>query len=199
MENNKGFTLVELLVSFAIFGIVLAAVFGFMISGTKSYTNVNGKIELETSSQLTMSFISEYLIDCDEALYYQDTNGIRTLYVINKATSEYSTLYIFKFSNADKSIYFSQGKANKNPDGSYSYDSLGVSTPELLTNLIKPEPSTNPTKSFTVECKTAESDKGPTVTSVKLTIQFENYSSQFCSSKTIALRNSPNFAIVLPK
>ena len=185
MDNNKGFTLIELLVSIAIFGIVIAAVFGFMISGSKTYSNINGKVDLQTNAQLTMNFLEEYLIDCDEAIYDKEdtTNKINSLYIINKATTNYS-VYIFKFYGNNHSIYFIQGTAKKQADGSFICDHL--ESPALLSDMIS---AFKPTLSDTGDHQN--------VVSVKLTITFKNYSTEIISSKLIALRNKPAYKIVV--
>lgn len=97
-NKNKGFTLVELIVSMVIFGIVLAAICGFMIAGAKSYTRVNDRLTAETKLQLAANRVAESIIDCNYGIrYYEfDPNSSEkhTLFVMNvddaSAPSSYS-------------------------------------------------------------------------------------------------------------
>ena len=43
-NDNRGFTLVELIVSIAIFSIVMLMAFSFMVSGARTFSNVNSRI-----------------------------------------------------------------------------------------------------------------------------------------------------------
>jgi len=176
MDNNKGFTLIELLVSIAIFGIVIAAVFGFMLSGTKSYSNINSRVDLQTNSQLTMNFLEEYLIDCDEAFY----NSADSLYIINKATVDY-TAYVFQYDSSKKSIFFKQGTAKKNADGSYT---CTLESPALLTDLAE---------SFSISRDLSGSGDNIDASSAEIKVTFKNYSSEIKSAKFIAFRNEPSY------
>ncbi len=53
-QNNGGFTMVELLVSFLVFGFVSAAVMQMMYSGAPSHAQVSDAIRLETEAQVTL-------------------------------------------------------------------------------------------------------------------------------------------------
>ena len=178
MDNNKGFTLIELLVSIAIFGIVIAAVFGFMISGTRSYSHINSTVDLQTNSQLTMNFLEEYLIDCDEAFYNNDSD---TIYIINKAAPD-NIVYIFKYDNSQNSILFRQGKAQIQANGSYLCFDLGDTA--VLSNMVS---------YFNVDHNLTGSGDNLEAVSVELHATFVNNSSEITSTKLIAFRNKPAF------
>ena len=46
-NNDHGFTLVELIVSIALLGIIAVAAAGFLVTGTRTYTNVNYSVRLQ--------------------------------------------------------------------------------------------------------------------------------------------------------
>ena len=61
-RDNRGFTLVELIVCIAILSIVLAAAFGFMVAGSKSYTSVSNRLDLQLRARLAASQLTDRLI-----------------------------------------------------------------------------------------------------------------------------------------
>ena len=54
-NNNSGFTLIEIIICLVIFAIVAATAFGLMLAASHSYTSVNGKMDLQLQSQLTIN------------------------------------------------------------------------------------------------------------------------------------------------
>ena len=67
-KNNRGFTLVELIVSTAILGIIAVAAGAFMVAGTRTYSSLNYTVRLQYEAQLAMAQLQEYTIDCTEGI-----------------------------------------------------------------------------------------------------------------------------------
>ncbi len=78
-NDNRGFTLVELIVSFAIFGILIAAVGGFLVSGSRSYSSIFSNISLQTQSQTAMDAIEDRLMDCAVSAQFDETTHTLTI------------------------------------------------------------------------------------------------------------------------
>jgi prepilin-type N-terminal cleavage/methylation domain-containing protein len=57
VKNNKGFTLVELLVTLALLGIVISIYSSLYYSGYKSYKNTQGNIDIEQNVRYVMNYI----------------------------------------------------------------------------------------------------------------------------------------------
>lgn len=70
MKNQKGFTLVELLVGMAILSIVAAAITSFIVSGSRSYAAANTEIVVQQEAQLAMNQISDVVIDTTRSVNY---------------------------------------------------------------------------------------------------------------------------------
>ncbi len=68
MKENKGLTLVELLITIAILAIVVAAATSFMITGSKSFTKGNADSELQREAELTVNQIEDMVIDTNGGL-----------------------------------------------------------------------------------------------------------------------------------
>ncbi|MCM1261641.1 MAG: prepilin-type N-terminal cleavage/methylation domain-containing protein [Butyrivibrio sp.] len=70
MNNQKGFTIVELLIGMVILSIVTAALTGFIVSSSKSYAASNTEIVVQQESQLAMNQISDVIIDTTRSVNY---------------------------------------------------------------------------------------------------------------------------------
>lgn len=73
-KNQKGFTLVELIIAVAILAIVTAAVCGFIVVGSRSYASSNTDIMLQQDAQLALNQMSDVIIDTTDSISY----GLRT-------------------------------------------------------------------------------------------------------------------------
>ncbi len=122
-KNNKGFTLVELVVSIAIFGILSIAVMNFMTTGANLFSTVDTRLNLQYESQLAMAQLQEYIIDCNYSVMNRPTDN--RIIVVN---SEYRfeddgtestdasgsqiidyTLHSFRYDDTDSTLYYSNG------------------------------------------------------------------------------------------
>lgn len=65
MKNNKGYTLIELLVAMAIFAIVMLEIFTMMNQSSKLYLNGTYEVELQTEAQQIVQQMEELLIDAN--------------------------------------------------------------------------------------------------------------------------------------
>ena len=74
-KNQKGFTLVELIIAVAILAIVTLAVCGFIVVGSRSYTSANTDILLQQEAQLALNQISDVIIDTTDSITYSVGTG----------------------------------------------------------------------------------------------------------------------------
>ena len=61
IASDDGFSLVELIVSILVSGVVMLAVMGFLTSGLRHYRNVNSEVLLQMESQMTELFVTELI------------------------------------------------------------------------------------------------------------------------------------------
>ncbi|MFI3250071.1 MAG: type II secretion system protein [Eubacteriales bacterium] len=80
-QNHGGYSLFELVISIAIFGIISASVLQFMVVSSQSFASVNAAVELDQKSQLAMSNIKEAVIEANGTLWLKDD----TLYVFSSS------------------------------------------------------------------------------------------------------------------
>ena len=62
--SNKGFSLIELIVTMLVSSIVTAAVVGFLAMGLNFYRRTNAETALQTESQVAELFLTELLQEC---------------------------------------------------------------------------------------------------------------------------------------
>lgn len=78
MKNNKGYTLVELLVTLAVFAIIMAEVGNMIMNSSRLYRNGTYEVELQTEAQQIVQQMEELLIDVNHSVstvYYESLSS----------------------------------------------------------------------------------------------------------------------------
>ncbi len=109
MKNNKGYTLVELLVTLAVFAIIMAEVGSMMMNSSKLYRNGTYEVELQTEAQQIVQQMEELLIDVNGSVStnYQpalssdfitisNNDAVYNFELVMDPTLGYGTLYFNK-------------------------------------------------------------------------------------------------------
>lgn len=81
-KDNRGYTLVEMVISMAVLTIVAGAVAFLMFQGSKSYTNAKAELDLQMESQTLLAQLNTMIMESNMA-HYDDTNKVLTLYQID--------------------------------------------------------------------------------------------------------------------
>ncbi len=130
--NNKGFTLVELLVVLALSGLIITSVFSFFITNIKSFNRADDQIELQQQGQLIMGFIEPIIMESEGIHSVRDLAGVDikdsiNKVSINKIAFDYSPkgeadVYVFKLTgdgkgtnNLNYGVFDSSLYENQNP------------------------------------------------------------------------------------
>ena len=71
--NNKGFSLVELLIAMAILAVVSLCVYSFMNTGARLYGKTSSDADIQKEAQLVANTISDLIIDCEVNIRYDNT------------------------------------------------------------------------------------------------------------------------------
>ncbi len=171
-ENNKGFTLVELLVSIALVSVVSVGVFGLLLSGSKSFNNISYSLRLQVESQLALTQMKEYIIDADAGIAWN--NAQKTLYIVNKDDTK--PLTVIKLQ--DGCIYLRCSEIIENiPDTDWNILTEHVEDLDFSFAPMTGDPPAVAT----------------TPTELTLTLKMKRESKEYTGTQTIALRNAPLF------
>ncbi len=69
-KDQRGFTIVEVLIAMAILSIVVLTVCGFILVGSRSYASANSDINVQQEAQLSLNQMSDVLIDTTRSVNY---------------------------------------------------------------------------------------------------------------------------------
>lgn len=106
-KKNRGFTLVELIISVAILGIIVIGAGTFMVAGTRTYSSLNYSVRLQYEAQLAMAQLQEYTVDCTAGMAWDATEN--ALYIANG-----STVHIFDYNETAQTLSYGTGTAAEN-------------------------------------------------------------------------------------
>jgi len=87
-EIEKGFTIIEILLTLALLSVVLLSLFSFYSYQNNIFYKINNDIELMQQSQFILEFMEDKLIETSEIIYIEDIAG--------KARLETSDIIILK-------------------------------------------------------------------------------------------------------
>jgi prepilin-type N-terminal cleavage/methylation domain-containing protein len=122
-RNNKGFSLVELIIAMAILSLVSLTVAGMMKTGTSTYNSAKSELDLQMESQILLAQINTMILEANYASY-DSANNVLALYTMKQqrvalptpsaavaGTPEYTTtktvdkLKIIKFKSSNNCLY----------------------------------------------------------------------------------------------
>lgn len=119
--RNRGFSLVELIVAFAILGTATLGIGSFYVAATRSSTSVNREAQLHNEAQLATNQMEKLIISTDLAACYRVGNAFvmsdaeatgealpKVLYIFNTNTNGGVELQLLKW-NGDGNIYYREG------------------------------------------------------------------------------------------
>lgn len=100
--DHRGFTLVELICTVAIFSIVVTGMGSAMVISARSYRNSNVELDLQQQAQITSNLLTNLILDADNIEIITE-DGIDKLKVIKKEASGEVTYVVYQSGNA---IYY---------------------------------------------------------------------------------------------
>ena len=202
MNNQKGFTLVELVIVIAILGIFGTAVFGLFSTGTRSFRDVGDDTDVQNEAQLTVNQIENLIIDATNAITYSytaeggsdvmiksdneiasGTNVVqKTLKIYNLAKNENDNtdrkeIYTITFNKNDKKITLFK---------SITYDSSHVEEASDEKTWEKSVDMADKVVDFSVSLDNAQSKNK---VAIKIFFESTDGRKSFAVSKQVSLRN----------
>lgn len=195
--NNKGFSLVEVLLAVAISTIVFGAITAMMIFATNSMSDTNDKVALQNQAKDAINHIESYCMEAEMASW--EPGGVSDALVVFEKRKDvkkectaadgaieadkvenletYAYVYWLMDNDGDasngKCLYF--GKCSK--DGDIKLPALTAENIYLLADNVE---------SF--ECD-VDKNKVSEKRQINIKLKFKSIRSEYSSSKTVYLRN----------
>lgn len=91
-KNNKGFSLVELIISFAILALLALGVFGIMSASSRLFTFVDKDVNVQYKSQTAMAQFQQYFMGCSKGITVYDYESNHAIYFADN-TGFYAFFY----------------------------------------------------------------------------------------------------------
>ncbi len=129
--NNKGYSLVELMLTLFIFGIVMVGIGMIMRTTTVSYKDGNAEVTMQTEAQIIANQVEELLVDATSVSGKTTLDADRYYYAIFSNGATHNVM----FNGKDNRMYYQQGAINDAPEdwmlmAEYvsSFNIIGLST-----------------------------------------------------------------------
>lgn len=173
-DNAKGFSLVELLVCVAILGIIAVCVGMMLNAGTNSYTRINKRVNASYRTQIALTQLKEFFIDCDGICEDEEGN----IFILNTDKRGNKIIYLFTFDADENEIYLETF--------STSVDEWG----HLNSNGEK-QPFANHITAFEIKINESRATGTADTATISITSTFDNISNS--RKQIFAMRNKPLF------
>lgn len=178
--DNRGFTLIELIVAIAISAIVLGSVWQFIITGTKTYSSQKDNVDLQVEVQQTMNQLQNLIVDANRSIACE-----KTVSGEGESAVEVKTLNVYSSNKLSKIIWNQSTKEVTYQDYKVSNGSLveqvAVAAEE---SAVETEVLAQGVTSFLADVSKVESDNV-----VKLELTFEKGKETYVATRNITLRN----------
>lgn len=115
LRFDKGFTLIEILISLALAGIIISIILSMLGSNVSIFHDNDKDIELQQQGQFIISFLEEKIIESCGITYIQDENGViksetndkvnLKKIIVKNSPEATDNGYIFQLSKASDNTY----------------------------------------------------------------------------------------------
>lgn len=107
--DNKGLSIIELLLGLVLFSIIALAVTGFIYTGTKTCKVAESEIELQEEAQLVSNQIINLTVEGNSVSMKEDTatgDFVYYIYKTNRNSNVTESEYILYFKKSSHKVYF---------------------------------------------------------------------------------------------
>lgn len=196
MKENRGLTLIELLITIAIIAIVIAAATSFMITGSRSFTKGSADSDLQKEAELTVNQIEDMIIDVNGGMDMNLDDPDKPELIMYHLVQEPDETGTLETKQVKESVVWK--KAAEEMFYSKWYVSLDESGAEILTDAYHDQPQllAENVSLFEVDLDTIDETASDgtvhqIVRSVQIRVGYENSAGRvdYATSPVITLRN----------
>jgi len=188
-HNQKGFTIVELLVAIAIASIVTVTVGGFMVVGARSFSSTSSEVNLQSESQLAFNQLQDLIIDTALGVTYSyvpasGSGEIKVLSdseipidAVQKKLYMYNSdiIYVVIWERASSRLFYEEYQTITDVSGNLTQGTISGNAMNRMADYIT---------SFEVDLSRLESKS-----IVRVDMGFEKAGKTYVSSHNITIRN----------
>ena len=197
IKNNKGLSLVEMIIAVAIISIVIVTVTSFMVTGTRLFGSSHDEIRKQERAQLAVSAIENRILDAQKGVTCREDADRKVLTIYNLDSSGNPLYEYFVYDMGDQKIYYlsSAGVEIANFSGMDKSEVVAenVTDFKLLQKgeskaapvgyvSATPDPSVTP-----IVVATSSANKKQ---QIEIAIEITEKGGSFTSNKTVAMRNN---------
>ena len=175
--NNKGVTLIELIVTIAILGIIAVGIQGFTLVSAKLNSNVVSDVKLQYESQLVMANVQKHVINASKGIFWQDNK----LLMVSESDEEEDSVSVLVFNDAQKTLYYGEGTIREGGFAVVSVYELAEGVTAFSVGLTETT-DTDGVNAITI------------ATQVDITLKMERNNETYIGKRSVALRNNPKIA-----
>lgn len=136
MKNNKGLSLVELLVAMVIIAILMIEVVNLMTNCSQLYRKGASEVNLQAESQRVIQVMEEMMIDCNISINAVPiTPSINDIYVSTNTVSQGEVTYKFYLEKADPADIYGNLMLDKTVSGSTATSVLAEYVESISLNM----------------------------------------------------------------
>lgn len=124
MKDNRGLTLVELLITVTILALVVAGAATFMLAGSKSFAKGSADSNVQGEAELAVNQIEDLIIDVNGGVNFTDDTAASTLTMYHVEADASTGVAVnkkrtVKWDKSDNNIYSSEWFVEKDGSGAY--------------------------------------------------------------------------------
>ena len=130
-SDNKGFSLIELVISIAIIMTISGSIVTFLLAGSNSYSSVITTVDLQQDAQLVMNQISDLVISAEKSVNFDND----TLEVVNESDD-----FKISWDKNQKTLNYikkSPGRTIQNPDKFLIAENISDFNVDINKNKVK--------------------------------------------------------------
>lgn len=179
-SDNRGISLIELIVGMAISSIIIAAIILFMSAGSRGYQAAQSEISLQTEAQTVMNQIRECVLEGNNISYDSSKSVLTVYHSDGNAATTTDAMEILWFNSSDHNMYLYRTTAAGKASVLADIQSGTVTEDNLLGEYVE---------SFEVSGNLIDDSTGGHGTTITVSLQMKYNGKEYKMAEDMKLRN----------